>query len=157
PQEQRETQALALATAEAKIPIDFQKVPLFRTHLVRMGETEYRLYLTLCHLIFDGIALYRVFLPELAALYKQIASGEPAQLPDLPFQYSDYAHQQREAYAHGQFAKHVEFWHERLSTGFPERYLPTDRPYPSRQSFRGSMYPFTLDPTLTAKIRQFCR
>jgi amino acid adenylation domain-containing protein len=157
PAEQREAEALALATADAKIPIDFRTAPLFRVRLVQLAEKEYRLYLTLCHIIFDGVALYRVFLPELVALYNEFALGKSAHLPDLAFQYPDYACWQRENYAREQFAKDVEFWRARLSAGFPERYLPTDRPHPSRQSFRGSMFPFTLNATLTANIRQYCR
>ena len=50
--------------------------PLFRTRLVRMADEEHRLYLTLSHIIFDGVAIYRVFLPELAALYKAYSAGE---------------------------------------------------------------------------------
>ena len=66
PQEQRDAAAVAIATADARVPLDLGQVPLFRARLIRLDEEEYRLYLTLSHIIFDGVAIYRVFLPELA-------------------------------------------------------------------------------------------
>ena len=96
PKEQREAEALRLATQDAQRPLDLARAPLFRARLVRLDDCEYRLFLVLCHIIFDGVAIYRVFLPELAALYKAFAAGKPSPLPELPVQFADYACHQRQ-------------------------------------------------------------
>ena len=157
PEEQRDATAVALATADAQIPIDLGKTPLFRPRLVRMADEEHRLYLTLSHIIFDGVAIYRVFLPELAALYKAYAAAEPSPLPELAIQYPDYAAWERRTLTRETLAKDIEFWREKLSGPLPEVYLATDRPHTRTQTFRGSMYPFRLNGKLATELRNFCR
>ncbi len=156
PREQRDSAAIAIATADARVPLDLGQVPLFRTRLIRLNDEEYRLYLTLSHIIFDGVAIYRVFLPELALLYKAYAAGRPSPLPELSIQYPDFACWQRGNLTREVLSKDVEYWREKLSGPLPETYLPTDRPRERSQSFRGSMSPFKLNTTLTARLREFC-
>ncbi|MGA9508445.1 MAG: condensation domain-containing protein, partial [Candidatus Sulfotelmatobacter sp.] len=127
PREQRNAKAIALATADARVPLDLAQVPLFRAKLVRLDEEEHRLYLTLSHIIFDGVAIYRVFLPELATLYKAYAAGAASPLSELNIQYPDYACWQRRTITREVLAKDLEYWREKLSGPLPESYLPTDR------------------------------
>ena len=157
PDEQREATATAIATADARIPIDLGQTPLFRAKLMRLRDEEHRLYLTLSHIIFDGVAIYRVFLPELVALYKAYSAGEPSPLPDLAIQYPDYACWERRTFTPQALAKDIEYWREKLSGNLPEIYLPTDRPHTQSQTFRGSMYPFRVNAALTTALRNFCR
>jgi amino acid adenylation domain-containing protein len=157
PDEQREATAVAIATADARIPIDMGQTPLFRVRLIRLRDEEHRLYLTLSHIIFDGVAIYRVFLPELAALYKAYSAGELSPLPDLAIQYPDYAVWERRTFTHKTLAKDIQYWREKLTDTFPETYLPTDRPHERSRSFRGSMYPFKLNTPLKTAFRNLCR
>src|SRR3984885_14262567 len=157
PDEQREATAVAIATADARIPIDMGQTPLFRVRLIRLRDEEHRLYLTLSHIIFDGVAIYRVFLPELAALYKAYSAGEPSPLADLAIQYPDYAVWERRTFTQETLAKDIQYWREKLTDTFPETYLPTDRPEERSRSFRGSMYPFKLNTALKTAFRNFCR
>ena len=90
PPEQRDAAAIALATADARVPLDLAQVPLFRVRLIRLDEEEHRLYLTLSHIIFDGVAIYRVLLPELATLYKAYGAGETSPLPELEYSVSRF-------------------------------------------------------------------
>ncbi len=77
PAEQRESTALSIATEDARKPLDLAQAPLFRVRLIRLEDEQYRLFLVLSHIIFDGVAIYRVFLPELAALYQARVAGLP--------------------------------------------------------------------------------
>jgi amino acid adenylation domain-containing protein len=156
PRDQRDTTALAIATADAKVPIDLSELPLFRARLIRLDDEEHRLYLTLSHIIFDGVALYRVFLPELTALYKEYAGGKPSLLPELEIQHPDYACWERQMLTLEALAKGMQYWRDKLSENLPELYLPVDRPAPRRQTFRGSMLPFRFDPSLTTAVRNYC-
>ena len=89
--EAREGRALSIAAADARRPFDLAAPPLFRATLVRMGDDEHRLYLTLHHIIFDGVSIYRVFLPELAAIYEAFSRGLPSPLPEPALPYRKYA------------------------------------------------------------------
>ncbi len=157
PPEQRDAAAIALATADARVPLDMGQVPLFRARLIRLDEEEHRLYLTLSHIIFDGVAIYRVLLPELATLYKAYATGAVSPFPELSIQYPDYACWQRQTVTREVLAKDLEYWREKLSGPLPESYLPTDRQHGRSQSFRGSMYPFRLSAALTTRLRELSR
>src|ERR1700723_466822 len=126
PREQRDLAAVAVATADARVPLDFGSVPLFRTRLIRLDEEEHRLYLTLSHIIFDGVAIYRVFLPELATLYQAYAAGAESPLPGLVIQYPDYACWQRRNLTPEVLSKDLEYWRNKLRGQWPETYLPTD-------------------------------
>src|SRR5579883_1414603 len=95
PAEQREAESVRLATVEARQPFDLAEGPLLRATLMRLGEQEHRLYLTLHHIIFDGVAMYQGFLPELRTIYEAFLEGRPSPLPEPPLQYGDYAVWQR--------------------------------------------------------------
>src|SRR4029077_6183640 len=77
---EREAEALRLATLDARKAFDLTDCPLFRAQLIRLGEEEFRLAITAHHMIFDGVTGYRVFLPELIALYESYLQGNAAPL-----------------------------------------------------------------------------
>src|SRR5581483_11745457 len=145
------------ATADARVPLDLGRVPLFRARLVRLAPEQYRLQLTLHHIIFDGVAIYRVFLPELTALYQAFAAGKPSPLPEVPIQYADYACWERKNVTAESVAADMEQIRRQLPANLPEVYLPADHPRPRQRTFRGSMYPFTLGAALTSALREFGR
>ncbi len=157
PREQRDAAARRLATADARVALDLGQVPLFRAKLIRLEHNEYRLYLTLSHMIFDGVAIYRIFLPELSTLYKAYARGDPSPLPELQIQYPDYACWEREVVTREALVEEIEYWREQLGGTLPEVYLPTDHSNRGPRTFRGSMYPFKLHRPLTGALREFCR
>src|SRR5437870_2383419 len=70
PREEREAEALRLATEDARGLFDLERGPLLRSILTRLDDEEHRWFLTLHHIIFDGVAIYQVFLPELRAIYE---------------------------------------------------------------------------------------
>ena len=96
PREEQEVEALRLATEDARVLFDLEHGPLLRSILIRLDDQEHRWFLTLHHIIFDGVAIYQVFLPELRAIYEAFLIGQPSPLPELPIQYTDYAAWQRE-------------------------------------------------------------
>ena len=157
PRARREVAAVQIATSDAREPLDLSCVPLFRAKLIRLDLEEYRLYLTLCHIIFDGVALYRVFLPELSSLYKAYAAGEASPLAELSIQYPDYACWERRMFTDDKLFKDIRYWSDQLRGPLPDTYLPGDHRLPRVRTFRGSMYPFKLRPPLMKEVRDFCR
>ena len=153
PEFERKSEALRLATADARILFDLAQGPLLRAILIRLSDTEHRLFLTLHQSIFDGVSLYEIFLPELRTLYEAFTSRKPSPLPDLPIQYADFAVWQRQCLQGDMLADQLAFWKKQLSGAPAALNLPTDRPYMQIQSFRGSMRPFALSKHLTNAIK----
>jgi aspartate racemase len=156
-QEKRETEALRRAREQARVPYDMERGPLLRAMLVRLGEEEYRFYLFLHHIIFDGFSIYRVFLPELVTVYNAFLAGRPAPLPELRLQYADFARWQRESLGSAQLNESRAYWSAQLDGELPVLELPTDHPRPAMQSFRGAMQRFAFSKDLSDRLHQLAQ
>ncbi len=125
----REEEAERLLRSEAARPFDLRTGPPFRALLVRLGEDDHRLLLSMHHIVADGWSL-DVLARELSALYR----GAP--LDPLPIQVPDFAAWQRRlAYGSGELA----WWRERLAGAPAALELPTDFPRPAVASLRGGV------------------
>ncbi len=85
------------------------------------------------------------------------STGELSPLPELPFQYGDYAVWQREAQNREPLAARIEYWNRQLGGTLPVLQLPTDRPRLDRESFRGAMQCFALSRELSDGLRALSR
>ena len=150
------TQLPQLAAAEAARPFDLATGPLTRAVLARFGETDHALLLTWHHIAFDGWS-QSVFLRELAALYTAFRDARPNPLPALPLQFGDYAHWQREAFSRSAMQAQLAYWRAQLAGDRPPLALPTDRPRPAQQSFRGATRAREFAPALGAQLRRLAR
>ena len=81
PGREAQREAAAMAAEEARRPYSLEAGPLVRPTLVRLGADHHRLYLALHHIVFDGVSLYRIILPELIALYNARGSALGLRLP----------------------------------------------------------------------------
>ncbi len=131
---------------EARRPFDLAAGPLLRLTLLRLGSAEHLALVTLHHIVADGWSL-GIFTAELTALY----AGSP--LPALPIQYGDFAVWQRRRLAGPALAGLLAWWRERLAGAPATLDLPTDRPRPLSQSFRGGHQPLRLPAPLAAAVR----
>src|SRR5690349_5635030 len=95
PPAQQQIEIEKLANSEAKTPISLQSGPMLRAALVRLGEQEHVLVLTLHHIVSDRWSR-GVFFRELTMLYQAFSTGEASPLPELPLQYTDFAVWQRQ-------------------------------------------------------------
>ena len=128
---EKEAEARRLANEDALRPFDLSQGPLFRFLLVHFSETEHRLFLTLHHIIFDGYSIYRVFLPELAALYAAFSEDrESPLLRAFPFSTLDFAAWERESLSrNGHLSSQLAYWRKHLQGNSPVQLLL--RPSPS--------------------------
>jgi amino acid adenylation domain-containing protein len=140
-----------LAAEEAQLPFDLARGPLIRTVLLRRGEADHVLLLTLHHIISDGWS-NAVVTRELTALYQAFADGLPSPLPELPVQYADFAEWQAGWLQGETLAREVGYWRERLAGSPAHLDLPADRPRPALQSFHGARLPFAVPAGLTAAL-----
>jgi len=157
PRDEREAAVRRLATRDAQMPFDLARGPLFRAQLVRLEDEEYRLFVVLHHLIFDGFSGYRVFLPELAALYEAFVHGRRSPLPELDFQFADYALWQQESEQEDEFEDRIRYWKRQLAGASPALELPIANARPAGQNFAGAMHSLALPPALSEQLRRLSR
>ena len=153
PVTEQEGEALRLATEEAIQPFDFAHGPLLCAILVRLDNDNYRLFMTLHHIIVDAISINQIFLSELYTLYESFSKGKPSPLSSLSIQYADFASWEQESLQKDTFVKHLAYWKQQLADVPPVLDLPTDRPRPPVQSYRGSRQTFTLSGHLTDALK----
>ncbi len=151
----RGAELLRLATAEVRRSFDLQRGPLVRTTLFRVTPEDHVLVSTMHHIVSDGWSM-TVLVREMAELYGAFAAGLPSPLPELPIQYADYAVWQR-SYLQGVVLEaEIEWWRARLA-GVPALQLPTDRPRPPVETFRGRQRPSGLSAGLTGALQELSR
>ena len=156
PEGEREQKAQQLAKEEARQPFDLAQGPLFRSRLLRLGEDDYVLLLAMHHIVSDGWSM-GVFYRELSLLYGAFSRGEPNPLEDLAIQYADFAVWQREWLQGEVLEKQLSYWKNQLE-GIPGvLHLPTDRPRPAVQSYRGARRSIQLSRELTERLKALSR
>ncbi|XIJ56949.1 amino acid adenylation domain-containing protein [Kitasatospora hibisci] len=144
-----------LLAEAALVPFDLETGPLLRAHLYRTGGTS--TLLLLCHHIVWDEGSLPVLEAELAELYEAMAAGRAPALPELPVQYADYsAWQYREDNA-AAAARHLDHWREHLRDAPTEPALPTDRPRPEVQAFRGAFHRFAMPRPVAEAVRALAR
>ncbi|HEX8145176.1 MAG TPA: condensation domain-containing protein [Pyrinomonadaceae bacterium] len=156
PEEGRGRETLRLATEEAQRPFDLAKGPLVRTTLLRLGEEEHVLLLTMHHIISDGWSL-GVFSREMTILYNAFSAGEASPLDELPIQYADFACRQRQWLQGATLESLLSYWKQQLARAPGPLELPTDRPRPPVMTFKGAHKSFTLSPTLSESLKELSR
>ncbi|KZD09516.1 hybrid non-ribosomal peptide synthetase/type I polyketide synthase [Oceanibaculum pacificum] len=145
PEETTDDAAAALA-AEAAAPFDLAD-RLFRARLFRLPPTDsapcWLLTICLHHLIADRWSMGILF-RELAALMRAEMAGTPADLPDLPLQYADFAAWQRAGQTEETLARQLDFWRARLAHAPTDLALPLDRSRPAARGSAGAAHSFPL-------------
>ncbi|NCE86016.1 non-ribosomal peptide synthetase [Pseudomonas sp. Q1] len=143
-----------LAEHEAHTPFNLETGPLLRACLVKAGEQEHYLVLTLHHIVTEGWAM-DIFARELSALYEAFIDERDSPLAPLPVQYLDYSVWQRQWLESGERQRQLDYWTAQLGHEHPLLELPADRPRPPVQSHQGELYRFDLSDTLAARVRAF--
>ncbi|HVR95833.1 MAG TPA: amino acid adenylation domain-containing protein, partial [Thermoanaerobaculia bacterium] len=145
-----------LRREEARRPFDLARGPVVRTTLVRLGETEHVLLLTLHHIASDGWSR-SVMVREISALYPALAAGETLGMPELPFQYADFAAWQRRWLNTERLSRLLAYWRGQLAGAPPALELPTDHPRSSMLLSRGGRMPVALGKPTSEGARRLAR
>ncbi len=153
----REAEVRRLAAEEARRPFDLSTGPLLRVSLLDLGErkdtgeSEHVVLFTLHHIVSDGWS-EEILVREFVALYEAFAQENASPLPELAIQYADYAVWQRGWLAGEVLERQLEYWRGQLAGAPAVLELPTDRPRPSMQSYRGASYDFRVPKALTERL-----
>jgi len=155
PDAARQAAADGLAQWHAGQGLDLERGPLCVWLLMRLAGERHRFLLNLHHTIADGWSI-GVLAHELGELYTAAVEGRPGRLPELPIQYADFAHWQRRWLAETR-EEELAYWESKLSGEIASAELPTDRPRPAIQTFRGGRCLRELPEDLTARLKRFNR
>src|ERR687895_1895294 len=127
---EREAEVRRLAAEEAQRPFDLARGPLLRVCLLKLGEEDHGLLVTLHHIVTDGWST-EVFIHELSALYPAFSTGRPSPLAVLFIQYADFAAWQRGWLQGAMLEGQLGYWQEQLAGGPGLLELPSHRPRPA--------------------------
>ncbi|GDZ93325.1 McnC protein [Planktothrix agardhii CCAP 1459/11A] len=142
-----------LLTEAASEPFDLANGSVLRVKLWQVGADEYVLLLAIHHIAADGWSL-GVLIDELSAYYRNFSTGTKADLPTLPIQYADFAVWQRQWLTNEVLERQLSYWKQQLK-GVPLLHqLPSDRPRPAIQTFRGGTEKLQLDNKLTQQLKK---
>lgn len=148
----REARVRSHSNQEARGLFDLSEGPLFRSRLLKLSDEEHVLLLTLHHIIFDAWSM-RIFARELAELYGAHVEGRSDSLPPLPIQFGDFARWQREWLKGGVVDEQMRYWRAQLAGAASQLELPSDRPRPAIQSYRGDSVMLSLGADLSAQLK----
>ena len=140
---------------EVHWPFDLQRGPVLRVRVFRRGPREHLLLVTFHHIAYDLWSM-ATFLNDLVAFYAAAKAGTPPGLPELRYQYSDFVRWQADMLARDG-ERLWRYWRERLAGDLPVLTLPTDRPRPPMQTFRGATYSRPLPPDLVSAAHALAR
>jgi amino acid adenylation domain-containing protein len=156
PEIERETEVRRLVTEGAVRPFDLSQGPLFRVALLRLGDEEHVGLLTMHHIVSDGWST-GILIREMVRLYVVFSSGGSLSLPELPIQYADFAHWQRQWLQGEVLETQLAYWKQQLAGAPSLLDLSTDRPRPVLQTFRGAHQSLMLPKTLTEGFKALGR
>jgi len=141
---------------EARREFDLASGPLIRGRLIRLGDQEHALLISMHHIVSDGWSMGVLF-KELSTLYGTYVRGEEDRLPELAVQYGDYAVWQRKWMEGEELQEQSDYWKKNLH-GAPEVLeLPADGIRPARQDYAGDALPVALDQKLTSGLKDLSR
>jgi amino acid adenylation domain-containing protein len=146
PASTREDTAIEQIWHEIQQPFHLNQEPLFRVQLWQLQDTEHLLVLTFHHIIFDEWSS-GVLIRELGKFYAALVAGNSISLPELPIQYADFAHWQREWLQGEVLNTQLRYWKQQL-VDVPVLNLPGATPRSGSQRHQGASQLLELPQSL---------
>lgn len=143
-----------IARHESDHQFNLQTGPLIRAQLFKIESKQHILSINLHHIIADAWSV-GIILEEIAMLYQAEISKTPMALPELKFQYTDYALWEKGNFQNSNILeKSLTYWEKQLAQ-LPTLQFPLDFPRPRLQTFRGGLIKFEISKETTNRIRNF--
>ncbi len=138
---------------EVQSYFDLENGPLMRIYLFKRAENDYILLFVMHHIVTD-IWSQAVLLDELSQIFEHY--GDPSVLPPIEADYTDFVAWQDELLKSEKGEQLFQYWKQKLAGDLPVLNLPTDRPRPPVQTFKGSTETLWLPTELSDAVHRFC-
>ncbi|MBD2355858.1 amino acid adenylation domain-containing protein [Tolypothrix sp. FACHB-123] len=153
---ERESQIAQLLQQESQRPFYLESDLMLRGCLLKLAPQEHILLLAMHHIVSDGWSISLVW-QQLGELYQAFLDNQPNPLPTLPIQYADYATWEKAWLTGEVLEQQLNYWKQQLAGANPLLELPTDRPRPAVQTYRGASQLLTIPSSLSEGLQQICR
>ncbi|RXJ49670.1 amino acid adenylation domain-containing protein [Gelidibacter gilvus] len=137
---------------EADFIFDLIDGPLVRFNLIKTGEFEHDLIITVNHAICDGLST-SILLEELGVLYSAFCQDKIPTLNE-PDRFSEFADKENRYAKSDEFKRSVEFWLNMYQESIPKLELPIDYPRPKSRNYNNHTIDFLLDNGLLNQLKQ---
>jgi natural product biosynthesis luciferase-like monooxygenase protein len=139
--------------ARAHEPFNLEQGPLLRVRVFTRAPQEHVVLLAIHHIVGDFWSL-AVLLNELGALYSAERRGTALAFEPPAISYADYVRRQSGMLAGPEGGRLWSYWKNRLAGDLPALNLPTDRPRPPVQTYRGASQSFKLEAQLAHNLKR---
>jgi amino acid adenylation domain-containing protein len=136
-------------------PFDLSKDFMLRVSLLKTQPSKYLLIIVAHHISSDGLSL-PLMVREFVELYEAGCKGRPAKLPELNFQYADYAAWQRSHMEGDRLKEKLFYWQERLKGVRPLEF-PLDHRRPLVLSIHGDAVEQWIEKELADQLLKLAR
>ncbi|MBD3226168.1 MAG: amino acid adenylation domain-containing protein, partial [Caldithrix sp.] len=130
---------------------DLENGPLLRLFLFRRAENHYILLFVMHHIVTDMWS-QALLLNELSLIFND--PDNTSVLTPIRSQYTDYIEWQEKLLAE-EGDRLLDFWKRQLSGDLPLLNIPTDRPRPSVQTYRGATETIWFGDNLSERVKTF--
>ncbi|MGR6999240.1 condensation domain-containing protein [Yinghuangia aomiensis] len=157
----RRTRVTALIGEAVRRPFDLAADPPLRVSVFTVAPDEHVLLSVFHHIAVDEWSI-RPYAHDLAAAYAARRAGHAPEWAALPVQYADFTLWQRDllgdpADPASRYTRQLAYWKDELS-GIPQEIaLPSDRPRPTRATYRGGTVETVLDVAVADRLRGIAR
>ncbi|MEU4114234.1 amino acid adenylation domain-containing protein [Kitasatospora sp. NPDC028055] len=141
-----------LLAAEAEEPLDTERAPLLRWHLVRLADDHHRLIHVEHHLVHDGHS-FAIFLRDLFTVYRAHVLGESYELATAP-SYEQHARTEADPQAR---ERALAFWTKELADAPREVTLPGLAHPGVERRHRGGQLRQSIGADLAERLRERSR
>lgn len=152
----RREAALRLAREETAKPFALQVGPPIRAALIAAGPELHLLVITFHHIAIDGWSITSLS-REMYDAYSRLRAGEVLDTTAPELQIADVAMWQNETWGGERLRPQLDFWKQHLAGAPVVLDLPTDRPRPALQTFRGATRATDIPAPLYARLQALAR
>jgi amino acid adenylation domain-containing protein len=158
--EEQRLEADRITRVHAAFRFDLENGPLLVLRLLKLGQQQHLLLVTMHHVICDGIS-NGILMRDMEVFYESLLQHTEPRLPELPIQFADYAVWHEEWRASEDHAASMQFWRDNLGKDFNPIRLPHDADAVSllpahRKDSTGDIETLLVPHDLTARAHAFC-
>ena len=156
PASAREDEARRQANELLRTGFDLARGPLCAARVIRLANDHHVFAFSVHHIAADGWSLF-IAMRDLWQAYGALRAGSAPAFSPLPLQSVDHAAWEREQLLEGRMTRQLQHWKQQLACAPAALELPTDRPRPAAQSFRGARLRRYLAAPLVEALRACAR